>query len=238
VRVTVTLAQSENVRAVNIRPQLTGEPPDGYFVTSINYSPQSIFVSLVGGAESLPDGAAIPDSLFTFPIDLTNRTESFEIVVPLELDSGTSLLSPISETDVTVSIGISVQTGTSQFDAVPLVIAGARPGYRYSVEPDEVSLLVTGPQPLLEELTLDSLRATVDVTAFENGGTYRAVPEAFIAQGDTSISVQVLPAEVTLEVMAPDAPTATAARTTAAMTATTAATRLATRTPTRTPTLP
>jgi YbbR domain-containing protein len=193
VRVVVPIAQSENVREVNVTPRPVGELPTGYFFTSFDYNPKTIYVSAPG---DLVD--EIPTTLFTMPIDLTGRTNDFQVTVPVDLeDTG---LTPLSEANITVTVGIAAQTATRQIDGITVEQIGAREGLNYSLEPDLVSLIITAPQPVLESLTAEDVRVTADVSGLNAPGTYSVVPLATLTDASVSATIAILPAQIDVEV--------------------------------------
>jgi YbbR domain-containing protein len=200
VHTTVTLSQSETVRELNVRPQLVGELPIGYFLTSVQYSPTSVYVTVPGGSLD-----SLPDSLFTTAIDLSNRTDDFTVVVPVELPNRAVI--PVSQSNITVTVGVDAQTGTRQFNEVRVELIGAQPNFAYQLDPGNVSVIFTAPEPLLQTLEEADVRVTVDVSTIASVGTYRLTPTVPLAQNET-FSVNVLPAEITVQVR--DATQATA----------------------------
>jgi YbbR domain-containing protein len=195
-RVRVELQASATVREVAVRPQLVGELPDGYFLTAIDYNPQTIYVSVpVDGSED------IPNTVFTAPIDLSERTESFSVSVPVELPEGN--LVPISGTDVSVSIGVEAQIVTRQFDAVPIELSGRRQGFEYSVDPAEVTVVLTGPQPIIDNLSVDELHVTADVISLTAEGAYRVALTALLTQNNDVVEASILPPDALVAVIVP-----------------------------------
>lgn len=195
INVTVEMQPSETVREVNVRPILEGELPEGYFITSFTYDPQSVFVAApIGRVET------IPDVFFTVPIDLTDRTADFTLVVPIDLPDELFLL--VNDPYVTVSVGVSAQTVTRQFDSVEVSVVGAREGFTYRLDPSRVALIITGPQPLLDTMTSDMLRVAVDVTGLGASTSYRLTA---VAQGAPGTNVTVLPSVIDVDIFPPPA---------------------------------
>jgi hypothetical protein len=146
----------------------------------------------------------VPDALFTAPIDLAGRTSDFQVTVPLDL-SGTDLV-PVTESNITVSVGISAQMGTRQLDGVPVEAVGAREGFTYRLEPSEVALIITAPQPTLEQLAADDVRVTADVSGLNATGTYSIAPTAMLVEPDVEASITILPVQIDVEVESIDTP--------------------------------
>ncbi len=188
-RVRVEVQQRADVVEVRVQPNIVGELPPGYLLTpDFSYSPQTILLRAPRAAlESLPG------TLFTEPIDLSDQRESFSITVPVVLPDPRLLV--LTGGGVTVNIGIAAQQVTRQFDRVPLTLIGETIGLSYTLTPTEVTILLTGPQPLLDDLDASELGALVDVGGLRAGETVQIAPVATIGQ-DERITASVLPALV------------------------------------------
>jgi YbbR domain-containing protein len=190
--VTINIQRRNDVREVRVSPSILVDTlPSGYVLTSVSYDPQ---VVLIGGAPDQMD--AIPDTIPTAPIDLTNHTEDFETSVSVELPDESLLL--VGDQTITVAIGVEPRTANRQFDSVPVTITGLAEGYSAQIAPDTVTVLVTGPQPLLEALAPNNIQVTVDLDNLAEGN-YQLEPQVNITRGDT-VSTSVLPAEIDVQI--------------------------------------
>jgi YbbR domain-containing protein len=195
VHVQVNIQRRNDVREVSVSPNILVDTlPTGYVLTSISYNPQVILVS--GSPEQMRD---IPDTLATAPIDLTNRTDDFEITVPVDLPQEGFLL--VGNQNITVSVEIEARTANRQFDGIPVEITGLSEGYTAQIAPDEVTVLVTGPQPVLETLASSDIQVTVDLNGLLEGN-YQLIPQVTITRGETLASnISVLPTEIDVQVV-------------------------------------
>lgn len=194
VGVTIDIRQREDVLAVPIRPVIDFDSASpGYAVRLDTYSPQTAIIR--GSPATL---ALLPDLLDTATIDLTGRTSSFTISVPAllpeALESGQVTF--LDGHEINVRIVVEARLAQTQFDDVPVTVLGEEPGLRVRVIPSRATVLVTGPQALLDRLTVDDLTVTVDVDGL-GIGTYdlepRAMLEAAVASAD---EVRVIPATI------------------------------------------
>lgn len=175
VRVTIDIQQREDVVDVSIRPLIDfASAPAGYVVRLDTYSPQTATVR--GSPESL---AALPDLLDTTTIDLTNRTQTFTISVPVQIPDGfgNGRITILEGQTVDVRVVVEASVSTVQFDDIPVTALGVREGGHARVIPSRVTVLVTGPQPLLSGLSADTITVTVDVDGLAPG-TYDLAPSA------------------------------------------------------------
>lgn len=194
VGVTIDVRQREDVLAVPIRPVIDFDSAaDGYAVRLDTYSPQTAIIR--GSPATL---ALLPDLLDTATIDLTGRTSSFTISVPTllpdSLDSGQVTI--LEGQDVNVRIVVQARLAQIQFDDVPVNVLGEGQGLRVRVIPSRATVLVTGPQAMLDRLTVDDLTVTVDVDGL-GVGTYDLEPRAMLDSSNaTADEVRVIPSTI------------------------------------------
>jgi len=196
IRLTLNIRRRDDVREISIRPDIQGTPPEGYVLNSLSYSPQVVLVS--GSPSQL---AALPDTLVTQAIDLSERTSSFETSVPVVLDDPNLLL--LSRQNISVSIEISAVTSSKQFDSIPIEVLGLNNGLQARIAPNQVSVLITGPQAQLSLLEPDDVRVALDLNALAPGN-YTISPSVSVVQGQLpGESISILPAEVDVEIYLP-----------------------------------
>lgn len=194
VGVTIDIRQREDVLAVPTRPVIDFDSAaPGYAVRLDTYSPQTAIIR--GSPATL---AMLPDLLDTATIDLTGRTSSFTISVPTllpeSLDSGQVTI--LEGQEVNVRIVVEARLAQTQFDDVPVTVLGGDPGLRVRVIPSRATVLVTGPQALLDRLTVDDLTVTVDVDGL-GVGTYDLEPRAMLETSTASADeVRVIPSTI------------------------------------------
>jgi YbbR domain-containing protein len=195
VTVNVDIQQRGDVRQVRVTPNILVETlPEGYVLNSISYEPQTVTVS--GSPERLE---TISGTFFTAPITLTGRTEAFEVSVPIQLPQNDLVI--LGGQNITVSVGISALTGSTQFDEVPITILGLDEGLNANLAPEAVTVLITGPQRSLENLDEDAIQVTVDLNGLEVGN-YQLTPTVTLSSGEIpEASISVLPAEVDVQIV-------------------------------------
>ena len=193
VHVYIAIAPRSDLREISVQPNIVGQPPEGYVRTDeFDYNPKTIVVT--GSEEALRN---LPNTLSTAPISLSDKTSSFEVTVPVELPDDSLVV--VAGRSVTVQIGITTQTITRQFDNIPVEFVGGRDGVEYRTVTDGVTVLVTGPQPLLDQLGANDLSVLVDVSTLNAGSTVSLVPVASVLESSTEVTISVLPAQVDVE---------------------------------------
>lgn len=190
VRVTVTIAQDEAVQPVFVTPNIDrASLPEGYvFLGILDYNPKT--VSVTGEEDAL---ANLPDTLQTELIDLSDATGTFAPRVGVQLPEGVFLADPGQM--IEVQIGIEAREEIKQLDHVPVEVVG-RDSSTVRVVPAEVTVLIRGPQPLVEQLTLNNVRVVVDVQGLAPG-EYERIPTGSVNVGQLpSANISVLPGTV------------------------------------------
>jgi YbbR domain-containing protein len=196
VHVHIDIEPRSDVREVRVQPNIVGELAEGYVLTpAFDYTPQTVVVS--GPAEVLE---SLPGTFFTAPISLSDKTSSFETTVPVELPDPRLVI--VTGRTVTVTVGIDTQTITRQFDNIPVELIGQKTDLEYHTITSEVTVLVTGPQPLLNELNVNDLSVLVDVSGLNAGDNAQLVPDASIADGELVVTTSVLPALIDVQAVA------------------------------------
>jgi YbbR domain-containing protein len=193
IRVTVEISARSDVRELRVLPDLIGQLPEGYVLSpNFDYEPTSIIVS--GPSEVL---TTLPDTILTTPIDLSGRRQDFVVDVTAQLPDPRLLI--LSGRTIRVSVGVTAPTTTRQYDRVPVEIIGLRDGLTAQLLPQEVTVLITGSQPLLANLTQSGIRVAVNLGALTTAGTYRVEPLASI-DANGGLSISVLPDEIDVQI--------------------------------------
>lgn len=193
VHVRIPIDQRSDVREVRVQPNIIGELAPGYVLTqAFDYDPKTVVVS--GPAAVLNN---LPGTISTEPISLSDKTSSFEVTVPVELPDPRLVI--VTGRTVTYRVGIETLTITRQFDHVPVMLIGQRPGLEYATATNDVTVLVTGPQPLLNALTEADLSVQVDVSGLSSGESAQLAPTASILDSSQVVTTSVLPALIDVD---------------------------------------
>jgi len=140
---------------------------------------------------------ALPGYVETAPLDLDNARDDINIFLPLDLPPGVSVVGQegaIADQFVEVQVGVAAIEGSLTFADIPVEIIGLAEGLRAVVSPESVSVILSGPLPVLEQLTAQDVRVFVDVTG-EDVGTYQLVPEVEFLSEELRVD-SILPGSV------------------------------------------
>jgi len=167
--------------AVNVTTQGVVEP--GYRFTSITPAPPTVMV--FSEDPQLVEG--LPGYVNTKPLNLNGVDGYLETILELDLPEGVTVVG-----DPTVLIQVNVTAlETSMVITREIEVIGLLPGLNAQVSPSQVSVRVSGPVPVLENLTLRDIRVVVDLTSLE-AGTHTLTP-----------TVEILPTDIIWEDVSP-----------------------------------
>ncbi|MBM4423396.1 MAG: hypothetical protein FJ030_08385 [Chloroflexi bacterium] len=221
VAVTVPVEQLGGYRDVAVKAVIEGQVAAGYRLTNISVSPP--VVTLFSSDPTIV--AALAGFVETEKLDISKASDDLEVRATLVLPEGVSL---VGEQTVVVQISIAAieSSLTIQHD---LEIQGLGAGLAATASPSAVDVILSGPLPILDSLTHESVRVVLDLLGLPPG-LHQVTPQVVAPEG---VTVQtILPG--TIEVLITGSGTATRAPTAASPPPTT---RLATATATRAPTL-
>ena len=167
--------------AVNVTTVGIVEP--GYRFTSITPAPPTVMVF----SEDPQLVEQLPGYVNTTPLDLTGVDGYLETILELDLPNGVTV---VGDPTVLVQVNITaLETNMSISREVEII--GLLPGLSAEVSPIQVSVRVSGPVPILENLTLRDIRVVVDLSNLDVG-THTVSP-----------TVEILPADVIWEDISP-----------------------------------
>ncbi len=184
------------VSVVAVAPNLQKSTlPQGYLLRTYSADPSSVAVQ--GELASIE---ALNGTVATDPIDLSGKTQSFTQTVKLALPPGVTLTDPI---DVTVSVQIDPINGTLEFSDIPVLTQGLdQADFAINLQPDHVSVIVNGPQTVLDTLQASDITVIAPLNGL-GGGTFTVTLQASIAHaGLTSANVSLPDAQVQVTIRA------------------------------------
>ena len=187
ITVEVPIRQLVGYRNVFIKIVTTGTIAQGYHLTGLLVTPPN--VTIYASDPALAE--EMPAFLDTVPINLSGAYEDFSINVELQLQDGIVV---VGNQQVTVEVGIEAIQSSIQFVGVPVEIVNLGRGLTVNVSPDKVDLYISGPMNLLEELTADNIRVTLDLSN-RSPGTYQLSPDILLNDDELRLD-SILPGTI------------------------------------------
>lgn len=166
VAITIPILQLADFAEKNISITLDGEPALGYRLLGFSVEPRTALVT--GAPSRLNDFFVVP----TDPIDITGLREPIELEVALQLPEGVDLQ---QDQDIAkVSINIAPVLTTSLLQRVPQA-RGLTENLRIENSLQPMRLVLAGPFPILNALTEEDARVTLDLSGL-GVGTHAVEP--------------------------------------------------------------
>lgn len=182
-------------------PNFTGELPEGYIRQDFTIDPPSVFVT--GSPEIIDTLSGIVE---TAEIALDGQTDDFIREVAVILPEG------LTAQPATVSVAIAVDPRiiTREFTSVTVRSINVAPSLSVtSLVPQSVDLTVSGPEPIVTELTLEDFRVFVDLQG-RGSGTYSELPlstEVLRSVNLGTLTITTQPQSVNVVIALPPTPT-------------------------------
>jgi len=167
--------------AVNVTTQGAVEP--GYRFTSITPAPPTVMVF----SEDPQLVEDLPGYVNTKPLNLNGVDGYLETILELDLPEGITV---VGDPAVLVQVNVTALE-TNMVITREIEVIGLLPGLNAEVSPSQVSVRVSGPVPVLDNLTLRDIRVVVDLSSLEVG-THTLTP-----------TVEILPTDIIWEDVSP-----------------------------------
>ena len=159
--ITLSIDRREETN-VNVVPDLTIEPDDGYAVGSISAtSPSEVALS---GPRSVISKLK---EVQTQPKELRGIRNNLTLTLPLAKPDGYGVTVEPDSVSVTINI---VPVKTRVFENVPIVIYNSPPSRVVSTQPSSVKIEVTGPPTDIDLLNKNALIASADFNEADSSG--------------------------------------------------------------------
>jgi YbbR domain-containing protein len=199
-RVTVPVSQQGGFRDVAVKVVVQGVQEAGYRVENISVFP--LVVTVFASDPELVN--ALPGVVETLPLDLQDANEDITTRLALNLPENVTL---VGAQTVEVKVGISpIQTSLTLLNQ-PINAIGLANGLSVQYFPETVDVIISGPVPTLEALSLQNVIVSVDVTGL-GLGTYQLTPKVEVLV-DNVLVESILPGTIEVVLSLPGTPTIT-----------------------------
>src|SRR5512133_1237298 len=169
VQITEKIIQRGGYRNVVVKVVTTGILANGYRLTNISAYPPS--VTVFSTDPKIVDN--LPGYVETAPINLAGMKDDKDIRISLNLPLGVSI---VGDQTVSVQVGVSTIESSVTLNGMRVEVIGVSPGLNAQVSPEVVDVIISGPIPLLDNLTTSDVRVYVDMTD-DPEGTYQRTPQ-------------------------------------------------------------
>lgn len=182
----VTLNLERTVqKTVPIRPRILGRPAPGHEVADVSADPEQVVI--VGPKGRVQD----VDSAFSEPVPVEGATRSFTKEVTIGIEDPVLRVQGSPRVRVTAQIREAQKTRT--FEGLPVAVRGGGA----SVSPSRVTVRLTGPASVVEQVSKDDIRPYVEVSGLRSGTPAPVAVD--LAPGHAGVSVkETHPSQVTV----------------------------------------
>jgi YbbR domain-containing protein len=184
IHVSLPVSQQGGYRDVAVKVIMAGRVANGYRLTDISVFPP--VVTLYAANPELVSN--LPGVVETSPLDLQNAKDDINTRLTLNLPEGVTI---VGDQTVLIQTGVSAIQSSITLGNQEVEITGLGTGLTATVSPLTVDVIVSGPLPLLDTITFQDVRITVDLTNLEPG-THQVIPKIEVLISDVIVE-SILP---------------------------------------------
>jgi YbbR domain-containing protein len=201
VHVGLPITQQGGFRDVAVKVVVQGQQAPGYRLENI-----SVFPPVITIFSANPEAVnSLPGVVETTPLNIQDSRENITAQLSLNIPKGVAIVG--SSNTVQVSVGISAIQTSITLTNQEVKVVGLPEGLASQVSPQTIDVIISGPLPVLDALTAQDVRVTVDVTGLEPG-THQLTPKVELLVSNVLVE-SILPGTVEVILSIPDTPTPT-----------------------------
>jgi YbbR domain-containing protein len=198
VHVNLPVSQQGGFRDMAVKVIVHGQVASGYRLDNISVFPP--VVTVFSSDPALVN--ALPGVVETQPLELQGVSDNLSTRLSLNLPQGVSI---VGEQTVLIQAGVSPLESSLTLSGEKVEVIGLPTGMSAQISPASVDVILSGPLPLLDTLTRQDVRVTVDVTGL-GAGAHQLTPKVEILIANVRVE-SLLPG--TVEVILTISPTPT-----------------------------
>jgi YbbR domain-containing protein len=183
----VPVSQQGGYRDLAVKVITEGQVASGYRLANIQVFPPVITVYSSDPAVV----SALPGVVETLPLRLQDASNDITTRLELSLPAGVSV---VGERTVLIQAGILPIESSLTLSDEQVEVTGLASGLSAQISPASVDVIVFGPLPLLDTLTHQDVRVTVDVTGLQ-AGTHQLTPKVEVLISEVSVE-SILPGTI------------------------------------------
>ncbi|HSM25965.1 MAG TPA: CdaR family protein [Anaerolineaceae bacterium] len=199
VEVLQEINQRYGYRNVIVSVNIEGQVADGYRLTNIAVFPLAVTV-FSSNPQIVND---LPGYVQTAPLNLDGLRDDVDVSLLLDLPDGVDVVGDQRTVLVRVSIA-AVQT-SAPIANIPIEIIGLPENLTANLSPELVTLVISGPLPIIDILLAEDIRVYLDLTDFEEG-TYQLQPMVELPSDELMLD-NIQPELIDIEVIIAPTPT-------------------------------
>lgn len=191
--------QRYGYRTVIVSVNIEGQVADGYRLTNISVVPLAITV-YSANPQIVND---LPGFVQTMPLNLEGLKDDVDISLSLDLPDGVLVVG--DQRTVLVRVSIAAVQSSMPIANVPIQVIGLPENLSVVLAPEMVTLLVSGPLPILDGINRDDIQVVLDLTDYEIG-TYQLEPVVELPSDEITVD-SIQPGIIDIEIIRAPTPT-------------------------------
>ena len=206
VTVTQPITQRGGYRNVVVKATVRGQVANGYRLTNISVFPPAVTLFSTN-PQTVND---LPGFVETLPLNLDGAKDDLDVHLSLNLPQGVSI---VGDQTVLVQVGIAAIEGSLTFSNLTIEITGLPPDLGAEISPSQISVILSGPLPVLDRMSAQDVHAVIDVSSL-GAGTYQLTPRIELNSQELRVE-SIIPGtvEVVIKHVATPSPSPTPTRT-------------------------
>lgn len=166
-------------KSVKVNVVTTGQLPNGLKLKSIESNKK--FVEILGPKEILDTISEVNST----PLNLSSINESKDVSIGIVIPEGLKLSQ--GEDYITVKVNV-IKFATKDFN-IKYSITGGIEGVKVTPAKDTIKVTISGYENELGNVTADNIKASIDVSAFKEDGSFEQEPKVTLQGLDESFSI-------------------------------------------------
>jgi YbbR domain-containing protein len=191
--------QRYGYRNVIVSVNIEGQVADGYRLTNISVIPLAVTVYSTN-PQIVND---LPGYVETMPLNLEGLKDDVDISLLLDLPEGVLVVG--DNRTVLVRVSIAAVQSSMPVANIPIEIIGLPENLQAILAPEMITILISGPLPILDGITTQDIRVILDLTDYEVG-TYQLEPVVELPSEEITVD-SIQPGLIDIEVIIAPTPT-------------------------------
>ena len=191
--------QRYGYRNVIVSVALEGEVAEGYRLTNIAVIPLAVTVYSTN-PQIVND---LPGYVQTMPLNLDGLKDDVDVSLLLDLPDGVLIVG--DDRTVLVRVSIAAVQSSMPIANIPIEVIGLPENLKAVLAPELITILISGPLPILDGLNQDDIRVFLDLTDYQVG-TYQLEPVVELPTDEITV-VNIQPEIIDVEVIIAPTPT-------------------------------
>jgi YbbR domain-containing protein len=191
--------QRYGYRNVIVSVNIEGQVADGYRLTNISVIPLAVTV-YSSNPQIVND---LPGYVQTMPLNLDGMNDDIDVSLLLDLPEGILVVG--DNRTVLVRVSIAAVQSSMPIANIPIEVIGLPENLKAILAPEMLTILISGPLPILDGIKAEDIRVILDLTDYEVG-TYQLEPVVELPSEEITVD-SIQPGLIDFEVIIAPTPT-------------------------------